>query len=85
MHINRLIPPSTAPVHRALIGTQRVLRLLLAAATVLAIASPSMAQPVAVAIVNFGDHPALRETVDGFKQKMTALGRVEGKDISYDY
>ena len=85
MHINRLIPPSTAPVHRALIGTQRVRRLLLAAATLLAIATPSMAQPVAVAIVNFGDHPALRETVDGFKQKMTALGRVEGKDISYDY
>ena len=66
-------------------GAQRMRRMLLAAATLLSMAGPAMADPTLIAIVNFGDHPALRETVDGFKQKMTALGRVEGKDVSYDY
>ncbi len=60
-------------------------RLLLAGAAVLALSAQAQTTPPLIAIVNFGDHPALRETVDGFKQKMTALGRVEGKDISYDY
>lgn len=60
-------------------------RALLASAALFALATPAMADPTLIAIVNFGDHPALRETVDGFKQKMTALGRVEGKDVAYDY
>ena len=66
-------------------GKHRMRRMLLTTAALIALASPAVADPTLVAIVNFGDHPALRETVDGFKQKMTALGRVEGKDISYDY
>jgi len=60
-------------------------RMLLAGAAVLAFSAQAQTTPPLVAIVNFGDHPALRETVDGFKQKMTALGRIEGKDINYDY
>ena len=60
-------------------------RLLLAGAAALAVSVQAQTPPPLIAIVNFGDHPALRETVDGFKQKMTALGRVEGKDINYDY
>ena len=47
-----------------LAGKQRLRRALLAAATLLALAAPAMADPTLVAIVNFGDHPALRETVD---------------------
>ncbi|MEO8857792.1 MAG: ABC transporter substrate-binding protein [Burkholderiaceae bacterium] len=69
----------------SLVCRQPLRRALLAAAALLAVAAPAMADPPLIAIVNFGDHPALRETVDGFKQKMTSLGRVEGKDIAYDY
>lgn len=60
-------------------------RLFLAAALLLALGAPASAQPKLIAIVNFGDHPALRETVDGFKAKLTALGQVEGRDVVYDY
>lgn len=66
-------------------AVKQLRRLLLASAAVLALSAQAQTPPPLIAIVNFGDHPALRETVDGFKQKMTALGRVEGKDIQYDY
>lgn len=60
-------------------------RLILSAAFVAATTVPVLADPALIAIVNFGEHPALRETVDGFKARMTALGRIEGKDVAYDY
>lgn len=72
----------STPGSMASLGLRRA---LLVSAALCALATPAMADPTLIAIVNFGDHPALRETVDGFKQKMTALGRVEGKDVAYDY
>lgn len=37
-----------------------------------------------IAIVNFGEHPALQQVIDGFKARMTVLGHVEGRTIAYD-
>lgn len=54
-----------------------VLSLLIAAA-------PALAQPRLIAIANFGEHPALRAGVDGFKAELGRQGFVEGKDIAFD-
>ncbi len=48
-------------------------------------AGAAAAQPKLIAIANFGEHPVLRETIDGFKAQMTKNGFVEGKDVVYDY
>lgn len=63
----------------------KLARLLIAAAAVLSAAYAAHAEPKLIAIANFGDHPALKSTVDGFKARMTALGYVEGTDVTYDY
>ena len=52
------------------------------------LASVSMAhaqQPKLIAIVNFGEHPVLRETVDGFRDAVVRGGFVEGRDVAFDY
>ncbi len=78
-------PPTMAIRASATVPRSGLRRRLLASVALLAMVGSAMADPTMIAIVNFGDHPALRETVDGFKQKMTALGRIEGKDVNYDY
>lgn len=55
-----------------------VLSLLIAAV------APAVAQPKLIAIANFGEHPALRAGVDGFKAELGRQGFVEGKDIAFD-
>lgn len=85
MYSTGCFPPDKSFQRQATSAVQRMRRLLLAASALFALSAPALAQPTMVAIVNFGDHPALRETVDGFKTRMTALGRIEGKDITYDY
>lgn len=52
-------------------------KLLLAA--LVAFAAPAFAQPKLIAIANFGEHPALRAAVDGFKAELRRAGLVEGK------
>lgn len=49
-----------------------------------ALASPAMSQPKLIAIANFGEHPALRAGVDGFKAELGRQGFVEGKDVAFD-
>ena len=44
----------------------------------------ALAQPKLIAIANFGEHPALRAAVNGFKAELTRQGMVEGKDVAYD-
>ena len=44
----------------------------------------AFAQPKLIAIANFGEHPALRAAVAGFKSQLTREGFVAGKDVSYD-
>ena len=55
------------------------------AALLLALVSlPVMAQPKLIAIANFGEHPALRAAVNGFKAEVGRQGLAEGKDVAFD-
>ena len=47
-------------------------------------AGAAMAQPKLIAIANFGEHPALRAAIDGFKAEVMREGLVEGKDVAFD-
>jgi len=42
------------------------------------------AQPKLIAIANFGEHPALRAAVNGFKAEVVRQGFVEGRDVAFD-
>ena len=53
-------------------------------ACLLAIAGAALAQPKLIAIANFGEHPALRAAVNGFKAEVVRQGFVEGKDVAFD-
>ena len=45
-----------------------------------ALSAPAAAQqPKLIAIVNFGEHPVLRETIEGFKATIVKAGFVEGR------
>ena len=48
------------------------------------IALPALAQPKLVAIANFGEHPALRAAVNGFRTELVRQGFAEGKDVAFD-
>ena len=50
----------------------------------LAIANAALAQPRLIAIANFGEHPALRAAVNGFKAEVVRQGFIEGKDVAFD-
>lgn len=50
----------------------------------LAAASIAAAQPKLIAIANFGEHPALRAAVDGFRKEVVRQGFVEGRDVAFD-
>lgn len=58
-------------------------KLLLAALVLFAVA-PAWAQPRLIAIANFGEHPALRAAVNGFKAEVVRQGFAEGRDIAFD-
>jgi putative ABC transport system substrate-binding protein len=47
-------------------------------------ATVASAQPKLIAIANFGEHPALRAAVDGFKAEVVRQGFVEGRDVAFD-
>src|SRR5688572_22823681 len=47
-------------------------------------AAPAQAQPKLISIANFGEHPALRAAVNGFKAEVLRQGFVEGKDVAFD-
>jgi putative ABC transport system substrate-binding protein len=59
-----------------------MLRSLLAALALAA--GVAQAQPRLIAIANFGEHPALRAAVNGFKAEVVRQGFVEGRDIAFD-
>jgi putative ABC transport system substrate-binding protein len=50
----------------------------------LAAAATAAAQPKLIAIANFGEHPALRAAVNGFKAEVVRQGFVEGRDVAFD-
>ena len=43
------------------------------------------AEPKHIAIASFGEHPALNEVAEGFKERMGELGYVEGTDVTYSF
>lgn len=45
----------------------------------------ALAQPKKIAIASFGEHPALMETVEGFKARLSERGYVEETDVTYDF
>jgi len=47
-------------------------------------AGAAQAQPKLIAIANFGEHPALRAAVNGFKAEVLRQGFTEGKDVAFD-
>jgi putative ABC transport system substrate-binding protein len=47
-------------------------------------AGAAQAQPKLIAIANFGEHPALRAAVNGFKAEVVRQGFVEGRDVAFD-
>ena len=55
-----------------------------AAVLLAALALPAFAQPKLIAIANFGEHPALRAAVNGFKAEVVRQGFIEGKDVTFD-
>ncbi|NBS09359.1 MAG: ABC transporter substrate-binding protein [Betaproteobacteria bacterium] len=56
---------------------------LLTMACLLSPISHAQQKPFFVAFALFGPHPALQSQVDGFKDRMTKSGYVEGKNIRY--
>ncbi|WP_233518893.1 ABC transporter substrate-binding protein [Paraburkholderia xenovorans] len=48
-------------------------------------AQTASAAPIVVGIANFGPHPALSRTIQGFKDEMQAHGYVENKNVRYVY
>ncbi|MFP3605868.1 ABC transporter substrate-binding protein [Paraburkholderia sp. SIMBA_053] len=48
-------------------------------------AQTTAAAPIVVGIANFGPHPALSRTIQGFKDEMQANGYVENKNVRYVY
>lgn len=61
-----------------------LLRFLSVACLALAAASASAQSPRLIAIANFGEHPALRAAVNGFKDEVRRSGLVEGRDVAFD-
>ncbi|MGE0802567.1 MAG: ABC transporter substrate-binding protein [Lautropia sp.] len=50
----------------------------------LALSAAAGAQPKTIAIANFGEHPALRAAIDGFKDELKQQGLAEGSGVVYD-
>lgn len=61
-----------------------VLKNALLAGVALTALGSAWAEPIKIAIANFGDHPQLNEAVDGFKKQLAAEGFVEGKQVVYE-
>jgi putative ABC transport system substrate-binding protein len=57
----------------------------LASLFALAALGAAQAEPKRIAIASFGEHPALNEVAEGFKERMGELGYVEGTDVTYSF
>lgn len=60
-----------------------MLRHLIATLTLALAGGGVLAQPKLVEIANFGEHPALRAAVEGFKAEVRKSGLAEGKDVVF--
>jgi len=57
--------------------------LVVAGALMASIGSAAAADQIRIGIANFGEHPQLNASIDGFKKALAAGGYVEGKDVVY--
>ncbi|MBL8377226.1 MAG: ABC transporter substrate-binding protein [Burkholderiales bacterium] len=60
------------------------MRKLLVGLVLTLVSAAAAAQPRLIAIANFGEHPALRAAVNGFKAEVLRQGFSEGRDIAFD-
>jgi len=60
-------------------------RLLAGTALAAACAAANAQEPTVVGIANFGPHPALDQSVAGFKEELARLGYVDGKNVRFVY
>lgn len=61
----------------------RLLSGLLVAGALAAGLGAAVADPIKIGIANFGEHPQLNASIDGFKKALADNGFVEGKDVVY--
>lgn len=64
-------------------STSKWLSSLVVAGAFMASVATASAEPVKIAIANFGEHPQLNASIAGFKKALADNGFVEGKDVVY--
>ncbi len=64
-------------------STSRWLSGLVLAGAFMASVATAAAEPIKIAIANFGEHPQLNASIAGFKKALADNGFVEGKDVVY--
>lgn len=64
-------------------STSKWLSSLVVAGTFVAGITTASAEPIKIAIANFGEHPQLNASIAGFKKALAENGFVEGKDVVY--
>lgn len=58
-------------------------RLTAAMAACVVLTGAASAEPIRIAIANFGEDPALNQAIGGFKRAFADAGMVEGKDVDF--
>ncbi|WP_323042863.1 ABC transporter substrate-binding protein [Gemmobacter sp.] len=61
------------------------LKTLRLAAAIALTAATAQAETKHIAIASFGEHPALNQVAEGFKERMGALGYAEGTAVTYSF
>lgn len=64
-------------------STSKWLSSLVVAGAFMAGVATASAEPIKIAIANFGEHPQLNASIAGFKKALADNGFVEGKDVVY--
>ena len=64
-------------------STSKWLSSLVVAGAFMAGVASASAEPIKIAIANFGEHPQLNASIAGFKKALAENGFVEGKDVVY--
>lgn len=56
---------------------------VVAAFALMPVVSAAQAEPLKIAIANFGEHPQLNEAAEAFRQEIVASGLKEGEDVTF--
>lgn len=63
-------------------GMKRLTSALATAVCLFGLGAAAYAEPLTIAVANFGDHQQLNAVVEGFRAELAASGYVEGKDVN---